>query len=121
QSNQDYEALHAQLDTAQGLLMVEQSTRKSLEATLQATQGELGKARDQLAFFDRLLPPGPNGSVSIRALDFELKGPTLLYKALLMRNVEGAKPFDGQMQFVAKGTLKGASTTLTLQPAAAPS
>lgn len=119
QNRHDYQALQTRLDALHGQMLVEESTRKSLEAALQATQAELGRARDQLAFFDRLLPPGPNGSVSIRALDFESRGPTLLYKVLLMRNAPGAEAFAGQMQFVASGTLNGAQTTLTLEPATA--
>ncbi|TFL13350.1 hypothetical protein CSC67_12550 [Pusillimonas caeni] len=120
QNRHDYQALQTRLDALQGQMLVEESTRRSLEAALQSTQAELGRARDQLAFFDRLLPPGPNGSVSIRALDFEHRGPTLLYKVLLMRNAPGADAFAGQMQFVAKGRLNGEAATLTLEPATAP-
>jgi len=117
QNQYDYQVLKSNLDAVEGQLLVEQSTRKSLEATLQATQEELGRARDQLAFFDRLLPPGPSGSISIRALDIQAKGPTLSYKVLLMRNAPGQEAFTGQLQFVAKGKLGGESIELTLQPA----
>jgi len=120
QNRHDYEALQGRLDALQGQMLVEESTRKSLEAALQSTQAELGRARDQLAFFDRLLPPGPNGSISIRALDFERHGPTLLYKVLLMRNAPGAEPFAGRLQFIAKGVAAGKEVTLTLEPASAP-
>lgn len=119
QHRHDYQVLKANMDTLQGRLLVEESTRKSLEATLQSTQEELGRARDQLAFFDRLLPPGPNGAVSIRALDFEPHGPTLSYKVLLMRNAPGMDAFVGQLQFVASGTLGGEKAELVLQPATA--
>lgn len=119
QNRYDYQVLKSSLDAVEGQLLVEQSTRKSLEATLQATQEELGRARDQLAFFDQLLPPGPNGSISIRALDFQAKGPTLFYKVMLMRNAPGQEAFTGQLQFVAKGKLGDESVELTLQPATA--
>lgn len=115
----DYQTLQAQLDALQGQMLVEESTRKSLEAALQSTQAELGRARDQLAFFDRLLPPGPSGAISIRALDFEQRGPTLLYKVLLMRNAPGSEPFSGQMQFMAKGKLGGKEVQISLEPATA--
>jgi len=119
QNRHDYQALQADMDGLRGQLLVEESTRKSLEAALQSTQDELGRARGQLAFFDRLLPPGPSGSVSIRALDFEPRGLTLLYKVLLMRNAPGGDLFAGQMQFVANGTLNGKQVELTLEPATA--
>jgi multidrug efflux pump subunit AcrA (membrane-fusion protein) len=110
----------AQLDALSGQLAMEASTRRSLEATLQATQVELGQARDQLAFYDQLLPPGPKGSVSIRALDIERLGPTLQYKVLLMRNARDDAPFKGHMQFVAKGVQQGKQVKITLQPALIP-
>lgn len=94
----------AEADALEGKLAVEESTRKGLEASLQALQSELGRARDQLAFFDQLLPPGPKGAVSIRALEVEQLGPTLQYKVLLMRNAQSDALFTGDMQFMASGT-----------------
>jgi len=106
-------------DALQGQLAVEESTRKSLEATLQATQQDLGRARDQLAFYNQLLPAGPNGSISIRALDIEQRGPTLYYKVLLMRNAPGDETFNGLMEFVANGSEKGKTVKISLHPALA--
>lgn len=112
--------VRAQLDALTGRLVMEESTRKGLETTLQATQAELGQARDQLAFFDQLLPPGPKGAISIRALDIERLGPTLQYKVLLMRNAQDDTPFKGHMQFVAAGVQQGKPVKITLHPALAP-
>ncbi|MGB3288190.1 MAG: DUF6776 family protein [Burkholderiaceae bacterium] len=110
----------AQLDAVTGRLVVEESTRRGLEASLRASQAELGQARDQLAFFDKLLPPGPKGSISIRALDIERLGPNLQYKVLLMRNAQDDAPFKGHMQFVATGVRQGKAAKITLQAALAP-
>src|SRR5690606_37152557 len=63
QSYRDINALQTQLDALEGQLAVEQSTRKSLEVSLETAQSELASTRERLAFFDRLLPPGPNGAV----------------------------------------------------------
>ncbi|WP_233213911.1 DUF6776 family protein [Pollutimonas nitritireducens] len=114
------EQAHAQIDTMQGRLVVEESTRNGLEASLLASQAELGLARDKLAFFDQLMPPGPAGSVSIRALDIEPQGPILQYRVLLMRNGSDETPFKGLMQFVAKGNQQGRAVTVTLQAAQLP-
>jgi len=115
QNQHDQEALQAQLDATQGQLLVEESTRKSLEAALLETQTELGRARDQLAFFDRLLPPGPSGALSVRALDIEQRGPTLYYKALFMRNAPGGEMFSGRIEFIANGTRNGKTVKIPLQ------
>ncbi len=114
QNQHDQQALQARLDATEGRLLVEESTRKSLEAALSSTQAELGQVRDQLAFFDRLLPPGPSGALSIRALDIEQRGPILHYKALFMRNAPGGEKFTGRMAFTAGGTLDGKAVKLPL-------
>lgn len=117
----ELEQAHVELAALQGQLMVEAGTRKGLEASLQVAQAELGQAHDQLAFFNQLLPPGPAGSISIRALDIQQSGPTLQYKVLLMRNGADDKPFKGLMQFVAKGQQQGKPVKITLQEATLPS
>lgn len=106
----------AQLDALHGNLAVEESTRKGLEATLLQAQSEVGQLHDQLAFFNQLLPPGPQGAVSIRALDIELAGPNLQYRALLMRNGAATAPFKGQMQFMAHGLQNGKPAKIALRP-----
>lgn len=115
----DLDAAQVTVDTLQGKLAVEEGTRKSLEATLRSTQQDLGRARDQLAFYNQLLPPGPNGSLSIRALDVEQHGATLHYKVLLMRNAPGDDTFKGYMEFMANGSAGGKSTKIRLEPAMA--
>jgi hypothetical protein len=120
QSRLQLEEVRAQLDTMQGQLVVEESTRNGLEASLLASQTELGLAQDKLAFFNQLLPPGPAGSISIRALDIERQGPILQYRVLLMRNGSDDAPFKGEMQFVAKGSQLGKAVKITLQAAQAP-
>lgn len=112
--------VQAQLDVAQANAVVEASTRNALEAALQENQSELGRVRDQLAFFNELLPPGPAGSVSIRALDITPVGPTLHYRVLLMRSGAVGSSFKGDIQFVAKGTQDGKATEVVLQAAQAP-
>ncbi len=107
----------AQVDALSGNLLVEESTRKGLETSLESAQTELGRVREQLAFFDQLFPPGPQGAVSIRGLDAELHGTTLQYRALLMRNAVNAPKFEGRMQFLAKGTRNGKAETIVLEPA----
>lgn len=105
-----------QRDVMEGQLVVETSTRKGLESTLETAQSELGAAHDQIAFFEELLPPGPMGAVSIRRLDVQQKGSTLDYKVLLMRRGANMKPFKGVLQFQASGQAGGEAVTVLLEP-----
>ena len=118
-SADDLAGLHAKVDLLQGQLSVEQSTRSGLEASLQHAQDELARARDRLAFYDQLLPPGPKGSIGIRAFEVRAQGPVLHYRVLLMRNAAGDAPFKGRMQFVATGLRQGKTVKIDLEPAQA--
>lgn len=109
--------LRGQLDTADGELVIERSARQELETQLHAAQAEVGRVRDQLAFFEQLLPPGPEGSVDIRGAQIERDGAGLRYKVLLMRSGRnGATAFAGTLRFQATGTLKGETVTVDLAP-----
>lgn len=119
QGQTDLSAAQAKADLLSGQLAVEKSTRTGLEATLQKTQDDLARARDQLAFYDQLLPVGPKGTISVRAFEVRLQGTTLRYRVLLMRNTSGDAPFSGQMRFMATGVLRGKPVQIRLEPAQA--
>ena len=100
----------------EGHLLVEESTRRGLETTLRTLQDELGRAQDTLAFYEQLMPPGPEGALTIRALDIEQVGPHLKYRLLLMRSGSNNKPFQGSLQFLAKGQANDEEVTVPLSP-----
>lgn len=109
--------VRGQLDTADGELVIERSARQELETQLHAAQAEVGRVRDQLAFYEQLLPPGPEGTVDIRGAQVDRDGAGLRYKVLLMRSGRGgAAPFAGMLRFQATGTLKGETVTIELAP-----
>lgn len=109
--------IRGQLDTADGELVIERSARQELETQLHAAQAEVGRVRDQLAFYEQLLPPGPEGSVDIRGVQIDREGGGLRYKVLLMRSGRnGATPFAGALRFQATGALKGETVTVELAP-----
>jgi len=117
QLNAEKRFLRSQLDTADGELAVERAARTELEQQLRNAQSELGRVRDQLAFYEQLLPPGPQGSLDIRALDIQRHGAGLRYRVLLMRNNGGnGAAFDGSLQFMATGIQRGRTVTVELVP-----
>ncbi|CAB3875168.1 hypothetical protein LMG26858_02934 [Achromobacter anxifer] len=106
-----------QLDTADGELVIERAARQELETQLRAVQAEVGRVRDQLAFYEQLLPPGPEGSVDIRGVEIDRSGGGLRYKVLLMRSGRnGGAPFNGALRFQATGVLKGETVKVDLAP-----
>lgn len=109
--------LHAELGVLEGRLAVESSTRQALERTLGTVQQELGAARDQIAFFYELMPPGPDGSISIRGFDVQRQGELLSFRVLLMRHGARDTSFEGMLQVQATGQRQGETVTVTLEPA----
>ncbi|MDH3066794.1 hypothetical protein QEP16_26090 [Achromobacter insolitus] len=106
-----------QLDTADGELVIERAARQELETQLRAAQAEVGRVRDQLAFYEQLLPPGPEGSVDIRGVEIDRGAGGLRYKVLLMRSGRnGGAPFSGALRFQATGILKGETVKVDLAP-----
>ncbi len=124
---QDIAAMRGRLDESlnalaalEGRFLVEESTRLGLETSLRTAQDELGRARDTIAFYEELLPPGPSGAVSVRALDVERVGPHLEYRLLVMRSGGSDKPFRGELRFRAEGRMGGEPVTVDLQPVVLP-
>lgn len=110
----------SQFNEMQRALLTERATRLELEKILTNVQTELGRTQDQLAFFEDLLPPGPQGALDIRAVEIAPHAEGLQYRVLLMRSGKPTKPFVGTLQFIAKGYCRVAEVvaeqTIVLQP-----
>lgn len=124
QERSELEAERAQTQSpfhqAERALLTERAARLELEKILASVQSELGRTQDQLAFFEDLLPPGPQGALDIRAVDLEQHAEGLRYRVLLMRSGKATKHFVGALQFVATGHCRGevdaAEQIIVLQP-----
>jgi hypothetical protein len=115
QAEVQQQALRGQLVTADAELAIERAARRALEDNLAALQVQAGQLRDRLAFYDQLLPAGPAGTVSIRAVEITRVPAGLRYRVLLMRSARpGLPPFIGALQFMATGTLAGKDVRIPL-------
>lgn len=101
QSQAALAALQSQADVGQG-------TQQTLQDKLAELQQQLGHTRDQLSFYEQLLPPGPAGSVTVRAFDVQPQGEFLHYRVLLTRSAQASSdPLKGRLQFIASGRQGG--------------
>ena len=119
QYRHELSGLSSARDALQSQLLIEQTTRTSLEASLQKAQADLATTRERLAFFEQLLPPGPAGAVTVRAFDLEPRPGLLAYRVLLMRDGTQDTSFNGLMEFVANGVKNGKNVKIKLEPALA--
>lgn len=110
QAQTDLAAAHSQVDVQEG-------TQRVLQEKLADLQQQLGQVRDQLAFYEQLIPPGPAGALTVRAFDIQPDADFLRYRVLLTRNAAAdADPFKGRMRFVAQGRLQGKAVKIDLNP-----
>lgn len=122
------ESLQAELMRAQADLAalrseaaVQAGTQRVLQDRNTELQQELGRTRDQLAFYEQLIPPGPAGTVAVRAFDIQADGEFLRYRVLLTRNAAPqAEPFKGRMRFVANGRSQGKAVKIELNSPVVP-
>jgi hypothetical protein len=110
----------SQFNQVQRDLLTERAKRLELEKILVNVQSELGRTQDQLAFFEDLFPPGPQGALDLRAVAVTRHAEGLHYRVLLMRSGKATKPFVGALQFIATGYCREAAVateqTIILQP-----
>ena len=110
------QAAQSRIEQAQGEVLIERAARAELEKNLSISQTDLGKLKDQLAFYEQLLPPGPQGSIDLRAVDIAVQGHALSYRVLLMRSGKPGERFNGRLEFIASGRENNKDATYVLSP-----
>jgi hypothetical protein len=96
------------LNTSGSLITAERSAQERLTAQIKLLEAENRALRDDLGFFEKLIPASGNDSVAIRALQAEvLAGTQLKWQTLLIQPVRNAPEFRGKLQMTLAGTLDG--------------
>lgn len=111
----DYEKLRDERDKAQSvlntsasLITTETSTRQRLAAQIKVLEAENRQLRDDLGFFQKLIPATGAEGVAIRALQAEvLAGTQLRWQVMVIQPLKNAPEFRGQLQLSMSGTLDG--------------
>lgn len=96
------------LNTSGSLLTAERSAQERLAAQNRMLEAENRQLRDDLGFFEKLIPAGGTEAVAIRSLQAEvLGGSQLRWQVLVIQPVRNAPEFRGQLQLSVAGTLDG--------------
>ena len=100
-------------------MRIERSARQQLAAQVKALEIENGKLKDDLAFFESLLPTDKTaGGVSIRRLAADVAGPNQLrYRLVVMRGGKSEQEFTGSLQ-VAVTVLQNGKSAIMFFPEA---
>ena len=88
------------VNAADSQLNIERSAQKQLAAQVKALEAENIRLKEDLAFFERLLPADTGQGIAIRRLKVELIAPNQLrYRVLVMQGGKGERDFVGDLQF----------------------
>lgn len=111
------EKLQSVFNTSSSLLTAERAARERLEAQMRQVEAENHALRDDLGFFERLLPAAPGGNLAIRALSAEaLPGGKLRWQVLVLQPQRNAPEFSGTLALAVSGTQGDRPWTQNLPP-----
>lgn len=129
-SHEEVQRLHAEVNrlreenlqqqavanTSGSLLVAERTALEQLTARLRQAEAENRALREDLGFFEKLIPANAGGGgIAIRGLQAEMLADThLRWQVLLMRHVKNAPEFKGRLELVLAGTRDGKPWSQTL-------
>ena len=103
------------LNTSGSLLTAEKAAQDKLVEQIKRLENENRALRDDLGFFEKLLPAGGADGVSIRSLQAELLSASQLrWQVLVIQPVKNAPDFNGKLEVTINGLLAGKPWTATL-------
>jgi hypothetical protein len=106
------------LNTSSSLITAEKSAQERMAAQIRVLEADNRALRDDLGFFERLIPASAEG-VAIRGLQAEvLAGAQLKWQVLVMQPVRNAPEFRGRLEISVSGTLDGKPWMMDLPDAA---
>ena len=96
------------MNTSSSLITTETSTRERLAVQIKVLEAENRALRDDLGFFQKLIPATGTEGVAIRALQAEvLAGTQLRWQVMVIQPIKNAPEFRGKLQVSMSGTLDG--------------
>ena len=102
-------------NTSGSLLTAEKAAQEKMMIQIRKLESDNLSLRDDLGFFEKLLPAGGGNGVSVRSLQAELLSPTQLkWQVLVIQPVKDTPDFQGKLDLLVSGTLAGKPWTLNL-------
>ena len=103
--------------TAESLWMAERAAKEGLMAQVRQLEADNRTLREDLGFFEKLIPASGTEGMAIRSLQAEvLGGMQLRWQVLVIQAARNAPDFNGKLELVLTGTQDGAPWTQTQPP-----
>jgi hypothetical protein len=102
-------------NTAGTLVTAERSSQERLLLQIKQLEEESRKLRDDLGFFEKLIPAAGAAGVTIRGLQADLQNSSQLkWQVLVIQASKNAPQFNGLLELTFSGTVDGKSWTAAL-------
>jgi hypothetical protein len=102
-------------NTSGSLLTAEKAALEKIIGQVKQLESENRQLRDDLGFFEKLLPAASADGVSIRSVQADLVSASQLrWQVLVIQPVKNAPDFNGKLDVTINGTLAGKPWTATL-------
>ena len=93
-------------NTSGSLLITEKAAQEKMGSQIRQLEVDNRSLRDDLGFFERLLPAGGGEAADIRSLQAEmLSGTQLKWQVLVIQPAKNAPNFNGSLELMVSGTL----------------
>jgi hypothetical protein len=107
--------------SAQSLLVAERAAKEGLMAQVKQLEADNLSLRQQLGFFEKLIPAARAEGLSLRSLQAEvLAGMQLRWQILVLQAARNAPEFNGRLELVLSGTQDGQPWSQTEPPQGQP-
>ncbi|MBU3740269.1 MAG: hypothetical protein FGM55_15120 [Rhodoferax sp.] len=102
-------------NTASTQLTAEKSVQESLLARNKQLEAENRSLRDDLGFFEQLIPSTAGGGLAIRGLQAEARSPRQIHwQVLVIQQVKNPPEFNGRLEISFNGVQRGAPWSMVL-------
>jgi hypothetical protein len=108
-------------NTADTLVTAERASHEKLLSQVKQLEADNRVLRDDLGFFEKLIPAGAVEGLAIRGLQAELVSPAALkWQALVMQPGRNTQEFTGRLELTFAGTVNGKPWSASLPDGAIP-
>ncbi len=104
----EYNRVRSILNTSGSAMTFERAAQERLTAQIRTLEAENRGLREDLGFFEKLMPASGHEALAIRGLQAEvLSGTQLKWQVLVLQPVKNAPEFKGKLELNFSGTLDG--------------
>ena len=112
---QERDRIQSILNTSGSAITVERAAQERLATQIRLLETENRALREDLGFFEKLMPANGTEAVAIRGLQAEVvAGTQLKWQVLVIQPVKNAPEFRGKLEVSFSGTLDGKPWTMPL-------